>query len=107
MSKVAVGLVVLLLVHPAPLFCSVSSRSMVEKLSSVEGFRRHLSDTNEKGTISVNLMHIEHVDSPYKQPNLTLMQRAQNAAKGSKQRLRYFSEKISGTKFRTKFNHLE
>ncbi|CAM6095989.1 unnamed protein product [Calypogeia fissa] len=97
MSRVLAILVVLLLIQDAPFFCS--ARFVPENLSSNKGLkRRSLSQSNEPRTVAIDLMHVQHVDSPYMQPNLTLLQRAQNAAKSSKQRLRYFTGKIAGKK---------
>lgn len=94
MSKVGVTLVVLLLVLDAPVFSS--ARVVFENWSSDTSFRRGLSESNEPRTVAVQLIHTDHVNSPYMQPNLTVLQRAQNAAKRSKERLNYFSSTILG-----------
>lgn len=90
MWKVGATLVVLLLVLDAPVFSS--ARLVVQTLSS--DTRRGLADSKEARTISVDLIHVDNVDSRSGQANLTSLQRAQNAVKRSKQRLDNFSSKI-------------
>ncbi|CAM6089608.1 unnamed protein product [Calypogeia fissa] len=96
MYKVAATLVVLLLIQDALVLCS--PRFVVENFSSVTGIRRSLSESNDPQTVAVDLMHVQHADSPYKKPNLTALQRVQSSSKSSKQRLNYFSGKIIGNK---------
>lgn len=93
MPKFVAALVVLLLFLEAPVFSS--ARFLEENLSSVTS-RRGLLDSKRRG-LATHMMHSQHVDSPYRQPNMTSLQRAEDAVKSSKQRLSYFTSKVSGS----------